>query len=273
MIKRISLLFLLIALPWMSVSALEQPATVQQSSERQPSPIQPLVPFASQEGLTRLSRSDARVDFPELANQFEAQSNGIFCGPTTVAIVLNTLYQHQSNLPREKSRLNQADYQYLPTNFDPTVPRFTQESVIAKGRKTRAQVFGEPMAFNGKLVTDFGYQLRQLNQMIQANGAKTEMHVVTDDMPAAEIRQALVKNLKHKGDYVIVAYKRSAVGQKGGGHISPVAAYDTRSDSFLVMDVNPAKAGWVWMSTKTLIHGMRTLDTIENRGYILVNTH
>jgi hypothetical protein len=42
------------------------------------------------------------------------------------------------------------------------------------------------------------------------------------------------------------------------------------SDSFLVLDVNPANADWVWMPTKTLIKGMRTFDKIENRGYILV---
>ena len=47
-----------------------------------------LVPFASDEGLVRLARSDARADFAALANQFEAQSNAAFCGPTTAAIVL-----------------------------------------------------------------------------------------------------------------------------------------------------------------------------------------
>jgi hypothetical protein len=36
------------------------------------------------------------------------------------------------------------------------------------------------------------------------------------------------------------------------------------------MDVNPASAGWVWMPLATLVKGMRTLDTVENRGYILV---
>ncbi|MEO8057598.1 MAG: phytochelatin synthase family protein, partial [Burkholderiales bacterium] len=52
---------------------------------------QTLVPFSSEEGLARLARSGAKVDFPALANQFEAQSNGAFCGPTTTAIVLNTV--------------------------------------------------------------------------------------------------------------------------------------------------------------------------------------
>jgi len=37
-----------------------------------------------------------------------------------------------------------------------------------------------------------------------------------------------------------------------------------------VLDVNPSHYPWVWMPLSTLIHGMRTTDVDENRGYILV---
>jgi hypothetical protein len=94
--------------------------------------------------------------------------------------------------------------------------------------------------------------------------------VVDDKKSEQEIRTDLAENLKRAGDYVIVNYRREDVGQRGGGHISPLGAYDAESDSVLVMDVNPASAGWVWMPTVTLIKGMRTFDTVENRGYILV---
>ena len=47
-------------------------------------------------------------------------------------------------------------------------------------------------------------------------------------------------------------------------------SHDAETDSFLVLDVNPASADWVWMPTKTLIKGMRAFDKIENRGYIPV---
>ena len=79
-----------------------------------------------------------------------------------------------------------------------------------------------------------------------------------------------VENLQRRGDYVIIAFLREAVGERGGPHVSPLGAYDAESDSFLVLDVNPASTDWVWMPTKTLIKGMRTFDKIENRGYILV---
>jgi len=233
---------------------------------------QALVPFSSEEGLARLVRSAAKVDFPALANQIEAQSNGTFCGPTTAAIVLNTVRGRSADLPRDRSRLRPEDFQYAPAGFDPSVPRFTQDNVIDKGLKTRSQVLGEPVVINGKQTRDFGYQLRQLDEMLRAHELATRLVIVDDKQADADIRRDLVQNLQRTGDYVIVNYRRVEVGQTGGGHISPLGAFDAESDSVLVLDVNPASAGWVWMPVASLIRGMRTFDTVENRGYILVQT-
>jgi hypothetical protein len=231
-----------------------------------------LTPFASDDGLARLARSDAKVNFPALANEFEAEYNGAFCGPASAAIVLNAIRIRSGDLPRDDSRLRPGDRQYMPAGVDPTVPRFTQDSVIEKGKKTRAQVFGEPVTINGKEIHDFGYQVRQLDEMLRANGLTTRLVIVDDAKPEDEIRRDLVQNLSHKGDYAIVAYQRKAVGQRGFGHISPLGAYDAQSDSFLVLDVNPSTAGWVWMPTPMLVKAMRTFDTVENRGYVLIET-
>jgi hypothetical protein len=238
--------------------------------EAAPNSVQGLVAFTSDEGLARLARAQGKVDFPALANQFEAQSNIAFCGPTTVAIVLNAVRGRSQDLPRDRSRVRTEDLRYLPRGFDLTIPRFTQDNVISKGQKTRSQVLGEPVTVNGKQIRDGGYQLRQLDELLRAHDLVTRLVVVDDKKPEEEIRTDWVANLERSGDYVIVNYRREDVGQRGGGHISPLGAYDGESDSVLVMDVNPASAGWVWMPTVTLIRGMRTFDTVENRGYILV---
>ena len=229
-----------------------------------------LVPFASDEGLARLGRSRAKVDFAALANQFEAQYNSVFCGPTSAAIVLNAVYGRSADLPRDHTRLRKDDVQFMQAGADPIVSRFTQDSVIDKSPKTRAQVLGEPVTINGKQVKDFGFQLRQFDAMLRANELVTKVVVVDDALSEQAIRVDLADNLARGGDYAIVNYRREAVGQKGGGHISPLGAYDAASDSFLVLDVNPAVAGWVWMPTATLVKGMRTFDMVENRGYVLV---
>lgn len=238
--------------------------------EATPTPVQALVGFNSDDGLARLARATAKVDFPALANQFEAQSNIAFCGPTTAAIVLNAVRSGSRELPRDRSRLHPEDLRYIPSGFDLTVPRFTQDNVIIKGAKTRAQVLGEPVTVDGKQVRDDGYQLRQLDELLRAHDLVTRLVVVDDKKSEEEIRADFVENLTRAGDYVVVNYRRRDVGQQGGGHISPLGAYDAESDSVLVMDVNPASAGWVWMPIATLIKGMRTFDTVENRGYIVV---
>jgi hypothetical protein len=229
-----------------------------------------LVPFASEEGLARLARSGAKVDFPALANQFEAQLNGAFCGPTSAAIVLNTIRSRSTDLPRDHDRLRSDDLRFLPAGMDPIVPRFTQDNVIPAGAKTRAQVLGEPVTIAGKPARDFGYQLRQFDQLLRAHGLATRMVVVDDSLTEAAVRSDLAGNLARGGDYAVVNYRREALGQRGGGHISPLGAYDASSDSFLVLDVNPAAAGWVWVNATALIRAMRTFDTAENRGYVLV---
>ena len=76
----------------------------------------------------------------------------------------------------------------------------------------------------------------------------------------AAIRREIAANLASKDDFVLVNYARRALGQKGGGHISPLGAYDERSESFLIMDVNPNRAPWVWVRSDELIAAMRTFD-------------
>ncbi|MEO6744015.1 MAG: phytochelatin synthase family protein [Caldimonas sp.] len=236
-----------------------------------------LTSFSSDEGLARLATARAKADFALLANQFEAQSNSAFCGPTTAAIVLNAIRSRSTALPRDRSRLRVDDLQRLPPGADLSVPRYTQDNVIEKGAKTRAQVLGEPVTVDGRPVVidgwpkrDFGYQLRQFDEMLRGHGLVTRMTVVDAGLSDDAIRADIAGALQREGTYVIVNYRREAVGQRGGGHISPLGAYDARSDSFLVLDVNPAVAGWVWMPTPLLVAGMRTFDTVENRGYVVV---
>lgn len=230
----------------------------------------PLLPFASPEGLERLARATAKSDFAALANQFEAQATIAFCGPATATIVLNALRPSTLEIPRDRSRLQAADSRYLPPGMELTVPRHTQESVIARGQKTRAQVFGEPAIINGKIQFDGGYQLRQLDELLRAHTLTTRLVIADTQTADADIRRDLIDNLNRTGDVVIVNYLRNAVGQAGGGHISPLGAYDAASDSVLVLDVNPSHYPWGWMPMATLIRGMRTRDVVENRGYILV---
>lgn len=60
----------------------------------------------------------------------------------------------------------------------------------------RANYRGEPALINGKQVMGVGCRLRQLDQMLRANGLMTELKVVDDIKPLEEIRADLKSALE-----------------------------------------------------------------------------
>ncbi|MEZ4751706.1 MAG: phytochelatin synthase family protein [Bdellovibrionota bacterium] len=234
-------------------------------------PSQPVLDWTNDAAQVRLERAEAKKDFFVLANQFQSQTDKISCGPTTGTVVLNALRLSNSafSKPVDTSLLDKKLTKHLPEGFDARIERYTPNAFFSESAtkvKTPTQLYGEPI--QGK--KDFGLQLRQLHDMLIAHGLASTIRVVDNSISTDKIRDEMKANLAKAGDFVIVNYKRSELGQEGGGHISPVGAYDSASDSFLVMDVNPSKAPWVWVTTDTLVKAMKTMDTVENRGYLLV---
>ncbi len=234
----------------------------------------PLVEWTSEESVARFARSAHKVDFFSLSNHFVSQDNRIYCGPASSAIVLNALrLGKREGLPQDRRAIAAENLAWLPDGFDPFLGKYTPNNVLIAGTKTVAEVLGKPIEIEGELKKDFGLQLRQLAQLLRAHGLSVTTRVVDDGAAAAAMIGELVRNLATRDDYVLVNYSRKALGQTGGGHISPLAAYDQGSDSFLVMDVNPNRAPWVWVGASDLIAAMRTFDTVENRGYLLISDH
>ncbi|HEY0093446.1 MAG TPA: phytochelatin synthase family protein [Archangium sp.] len=252
--------------------ALVSPLTALAKDATAPAPTA-LVSFTEPESMKRLERSKHKVDFFHLANQFESQGNKAFCGPTSSVIVLNALRVNNEAIakPQDARLVLDEDRALIPSGFDPLFHRYTQNNFFDEASskvKSRAQVFGQPADEGGK--KDAGIQLRQLQAMLAAKGLEVKLRIADDSLADATIKAELKDNLKTANDYVILNYFRPVLGQKGGGHISPLAAYDEASDSFLVMDVNPNGQAWVWVKADALIKSMRTPDTAENRGYLLV---
>jgi len=231
-----------------------------------------VVDWTSSEGQARLARATAKQDFFRLANHFEGQRNKIACGVATATIVLNSFRIRNAEgtkLPLDQQGFDSAFKKQLTGGFEPRFERYTQKNVFSKDKKapkTEAQVYGSSV----KGAKDFGFQLRQMAQFFRWQGLEVDIRVADGSLTEETLRKEAVENLKNAGDVVVVNYARKALGQAGGGHISPLGAYDEQSDSFLVMDVNPNKANWVWVTTTALVRAMSTYDTLENRGYLLV---
>src|ERR1700721_2745436 len=91
-----------------------------------------LISFESAEGMKRLERSQAKVDFFPLANHFESQENKLFCGVASSVIVLNTLRLQNPafSKPEDNARLSDKERRYLPQGLDPIFHRYTQDTLL-----------------------------------------------------------------------------------------------------------------------------------------------
>ena len=66
---------------------------------------------------------------------------------------------------------------------------------------------------------------------------------------------------------------RKAIGEQIGGHISPLAAYDSKADRFLILDVARYKYPPVWVKAADIFDAMNTPDAQngdKTRGFVLV---
>lgn len=273
--KQISLIFYSIALLSITACSISRNTLI---------PVdQPIVNWGSPEGISRLEESQYKLDFFKLANHFESQHNKIFCGPTSAAIVLNSLRVRNGTLqlPQDKTLLSQSDLKYLASKkWSPFFERYTQNNIFLNSPKSRELVLGEILLNDqgqvvinskGKPQKDRGFQLRQLGELFKEHRLNTKVRVVDQELDSKVIKKEMIENLATADDYIIVNYKRSVLNQPGGGHISPLGAYHKASDSFLVMDVTPNKADWIWVKADLLLSAMRTFDTVENRGYLLIS--
>jgi hypothetical protein len=230
-----------------------------------------LVSWNSDESANRLAHSKHKADFFTLANNYVSQENGIICGLASSAIVLNSLrLGKKEGLPVDKTSILEEEGKYLE-GYNPYFEKYTQRNLLDSGGKSKLEILGKPIDVKGEMKSDMGLQLRQLATLLSLHNLDVKISVVDGSKSDEAIKAELIKNLSTPDDYVLVNYTRKTLGQKGGGHISPVGAYDDESDSFLVMDVNPNRASWVWIKSADLINAMKTFDTVENRGYLLIS--
>ncbi|MDD7805969.1 MAG: phytochelatin synthase family protein [Endozoicomonas sp. (ex Botrylloides leachii)] len=224
------------------------------------------IDWNSKKGKEMFRRSISN-DFFELANHFIAQPNGIVCGPTTMSIVLNALFQ-KDNVINQRTEMN-GIFKFSG-DYNPTLKKYTPYNVINEKNsniKSWEIIYGKKI--KGK--SDWGLQLRQLHKLFLSYDVSSKIYVVKNiKKDINEFKRNAIKVLENQNDFIVVNYRRSEVNQKGSGHISPIASYDKQTDSFLVMDVNPTKYPWAWIKAKDLIKSMGTFDTNENRGYLII---
>jgi hypothetical protein len=81
-----------------------------------------------------------------------------------------------------------------------------------------------------------GMTLDQLGSLLALQPLNVEVRHA-GDATLDEFRARARGYLGQKDHFVITNYLRMTIGQERGGHISPLAAYEAKTDRFLILDV------------------------------------
>jgi hypothetical protein len=225
-----------------AVLCLAGPAMAQTVSTRQP-----LIPLADPAGQNLLMRARDRADHGPLAQWFETQANLAYCGVASAVMVLNSLAVPAPPVP------GYGTYRFWTQANAFSIPGsrgFVRPEVVAREGMTLAQLHGWLASRSDLVVQRFH----------------------ADQLSLVQWRALLRRSLQDPNDRLLVNYQRSALGQEGGGHISPLAAYDPGSDAVLLLDVARYRYPAVWVSATDLWRAMRTADASagRSRGLLLI---
>lgn len=207
---------------------------------------QNLINLNSTEGEKLLMESKALQDYFPLSIQFVTQKNQAYCGVASSIMVLNAIAIPAPEAP-----------EYAPYHL------FTQDNFF----NTQTQKVVPP-----DIVSRKGMTLAQLGKLLESYPVKAEVHHA-GELTLDEFRTLVVKNLQEPKNFVLVNYLRKAIGQETGGHISPLAAYNEKTDRFLILDVSRYKYPPVWVKAEELWKAMATVDSDsgKTRGFVLVS--
>ena len=207
---------------------------------------------------TYLQRSPA-PDFWALMPYYLPQLTGSSCSAASVAMLMNALRVE------------------LPLSADDKL--VTERDLLKRAANAAWQ---KAAAEDGD-----GVSLDQLGRLIERSltayglGAH-EVEVVhvesASDETLAQLRKLLAANEASADDFILINFVQSVfTGDPEGnvGHISPLAAYDAERQRVLVMDVDRSWYEPYWVSDRTLLEGMATLDDQApgkgaRRGYVHV---
>lgn len=205
-----------------------------------------LVYLDTPQGEERLLTAKLRSQFFAVQPYVESQQNLAFCGPATIATVLNSL-----GIPRPTVE------KLYPYAF------FTQDNIFTPATqriKSHMQV------------STRGMTLADLAAFFEGLGVKANAQY-GDRIDLDGLRALVQATLANPTQRLIVNYGRQPLGQSGGGHISPLAAYDAASDSVLLLDVAKFKYPPTWIPLADLWAAMRTTDpdSGKSRGLVIVD--
>lgn len=209
-----------------------------------------------------------------MVNFFQPQENPLNCGAATATIILNAS-QHGKIASQKTGEISKpvelgggkiAFKLYSQKDFFNEKVRQIKDKRIIELQKAKTFINNDP-------VYDPGVTLNEFSEMLKHghNFNVLKVHTAKNTKKAKNKFRTILKNsLSENQKFVIINYNGKKIGRKTGGHFSPIAAYDEKSDSVLILDVALHKGKWFWISIEELYNSMNTLDNGNYRGYLVV---
>jgi hypothetical protein len=245
---------ILIACTTFSFSESSVPATIQDQytiNTTRLQPLAPLISLASQKGEELFAKTPAEYknDYWDLSQYFVTENGLAYCAPATMVMVLNALKIDPKIAP-----------EHSPYKM------FNQENIFFNNAILNQQITPSRTNFKGITLDQATFMLRQY-------APKVKRYYGTDFKNSASFKKTLIDALKDRNEFVIANFYRKSIGEVGGGHFSPVAAYNPKTDQFLILDVARYKYPSVWVSSGTLLRAIQGKDSSSHisRGVIIVS--
>jgi hypothetical protein len=205
-----------------------------------------LVYLNSSAGAQRLLQADYNRQYFAVQPFVDTQENLAFCGPASMAAVLNSL-------PRETRP--------VAPQLKP-FPYFTQDSFFNQRTQTIK---------TREATLRSGLTLQQMTEMFRQFAVNADLFY-GDQLTESTFRDLMTTAMGDPNTRLVANFDRKTLNQQGAGHFSPIAAYDSASDSVLIVDVAKFKYPPFWVSVVDLLNAMNTIDSDsgKSRGLIRV---
>lgn len=237
-----------------------------------------LVDWNSTEGKKRLSRSKYHQDFYQMAHAYQPQINPVYATVASAVVVLNALRLPKHTIPsqddQELAKPKALGGGVLPFPAYSQLSFLNAETDKIKDRSLILLKNVTPENENEKSAFKPGLGLPDLKTMLEkVYRAKAEVVSAEEEVGAgtARFRKNLKEVLADSTRFVISNFKGDLLGASTEGTVSPLAAYDEKSDSVLILDVTGHKNPWYWVPVPALYESMHTQYDGMYRGYALIS--
>ena len=218
-----------------------------------------LIEWNSEEGIKRLLRSKHKQDFYQLANNFQPQLNPLYCGIATSVIILNSLRIPKNIIPSQPELEVETPMVWGEKNIKFTI--YSQLTFLnEKTEKIKPKKLIELKNItkhntNDATKFDPGLTILQLKEILEIYDLNVTFYYA--DMISKKHIDIFRKHIKEiivdKNRFLVINFYGKSLGTITNGHISPLAAYDKKTDSVLVLDVAVHKKSVVLGAYQPLI--------------------